>query len=150
LFTWDTHLPGQVKPFFFIFAPSGETASFKAYDEYIVHLNEIAGSCYIIHKNNMTKADIIALIAQKTGIEKADVSQTIEAFFKTVKDSLSEGEALYVRGFGSFTVKTRRAKTGRNISKNTAVLIPEQIVPTFKPAKEFVARVKANAAHFVE
>lgn len=90
----------------------------------------------------MTKAEIIAEISGKTGIEKVDVQEAIEAFFKVVKNSMVNGENVYVRGFGSFVVKKRAEKTARNISKNTAIIIPEHFVPSFKPAKVFVEKVK--------
>lgn len=90
----------------------------------------------------MRKADLINSIAEKTGIPKVDVLVTLEAMFKEVKDCLSEGENIYIRGFGSFIVKKRAAKIGRNIKKNVAVEIPEHYVPAFKPSKEFVADVK--------
>jgi DNA-binding protein HU-beta len=92
----------------------------------------------------MTKADIISEISTKTGIEKVDVQETVEAFFKVIKTSMISGENVYVRGFGSFVVKKRAQKTARNISKNTAIIIPEHFVPSFKPAKVFVEKVKNN------
>ncbi|MET4081267.1 DNA-binding protein HU-beta [Pedobacter sp. UYP30] len=92
----------------------------------------------------MTKADIISEISTKTGIEKVDVQETVEAFFKVIKNSMIGGENVYVRGFGSFVVKKRAQKTARNISKNTAIIIPEHYVPSFKPAKVFVDKVKSN------
>ncbi len=88
---------------------------------------------------------MVARIADKTGIPKVDVLVTLETFFKEVKSSLTEGEAVYVRGFGSFIVKKRAAKIGRNIKKNVAVEIPEHFIPAFKPAKEFMQTVKDNA-----
>jgi DNA-binding protein HU-beta len=93
----------------------------------------------------MTKADIIAEISTKTGIEKVDVQETVEAFFKVIKNSMIGGENVYVRGFGSFVVKKRAQKTARNISKNTAIIIPEHFVPSFKPAKVFVDKVKNSS-----
>jgi DNA-binding protein HU-beta len=92
----------------------------------------------------VTKAEAIAQISDKTGIDKASVSTTLEAFFVTVKDTLSSGEALYVRGFGSFVNKKRAAKKARNISKKTTVTVPEHHIPSFKPAKEFVDVIKAK------
>lgn len=92
----------------------------------------------------MTKAEAIAAISEKTGIDKAHVSTTLEAFFVTVKETLGEGEALYVRGFGSFINKKRAAKKARNISKKTTVTVPEHHVPSFKPSKEFVEMIKAK------
>lgn len=94
----------------------------------------------------MTKADIIAEIAEKTGIEKVDVHVTVEAFMKSVKTSLAKGDNVYLRGFGSFIVKKRAQKTGRIISKNTTIVIPEHYVPAFKPAKNFTDNVKKNTA----
>ena len=70
------------------------------------------------------------------------VQKTIEAFMETVKDSLTKGSNVYLRGFGSFIVKRRAAKPARNISKNTSVIIPAHVIPSFKPAKTFVAQVK--------
>jgi DNA-binding protein HU-beta len=90
----------------------------------------------------MRKADLVNQIADKTGIPKVDVLVTLETMFKEVKDTLSGGENIYIRGFGSFITKKRAAKIGRNIKKNTAVQIPEHYVPAFKPSKEFVAEVK--------
>ena len=92
----------------------------------------------------MTKADIISEISTKTGIEKVDVQETVEAFFKVIKTSMIGGENVYVRGFGSFVVKKRAQKTARNISKNIAIIILEHFVPSFKPAKVFVDKVKNN------
>ncbi|MDG2371637.1 MAG: integration host factor subunit beta [Flavobacteriaceae bacterium] len=94
----------------------------------------------------MTKADIVTNISDKLGIDKADVQPTIEKFMTEVKDSLEKGENVYLRGFGSFIIKTRAEKTGRNISKNTAVKIPAHNIPAFKPAKIFVNGVKAKVA----
>jgi DNA-binding protein HU-beta len=90
----------------------------------------------------MTKAEIVAEIANKTGVEKVAVQATVEAFMDAVKDSLIKGENVYLRGFGSFIVKERAEKTGRNISKNTTIIIPAHNIPAFKPAKTFVNEVK--------
>lgn len=90
----------------------------------------------------MRKADLVNRISEKTGIPKVDVLVTLESMFKEIKDSLSKGENIYIRGFGSFVTKKRAAKIGRNIKKNVAVHIPEHYIPAFKPAKEFVADVK--------
>ncbi len=90
----------------------------------------------------MRKADLISKISDKTGIPKVDVLVTLETMFKEIKSSLASGENLYIRGFGSFIVKKRAAKIGRNIKKNIAVSIPEHFIPAFKPAKEFVQEIK--------
>ena len=90
----------------------------------------------------MTKADIVNEISKSTGIEKTVVLETIEKFMETVKDSLGKGENVYLRGFGSFIVKKRAEKTARNISKNVTIKIPAHNIPSFKPSKEFTAKVK--------
>jgi DNA-binding protein HU-beta len=92
----------------------------------------------------MRKADLITKIADNTGVPKVDVLVAVEQFFKEVKTSLERGENVYVRGFGSFIVKKRAAKIGRNIKKNTIIEIPEHNVPAFKPSKEFVQKVKES------
>jgi len=92
----------------------------------------------------MTKADIVSNIAEKSGIEKADVLATVEAFMNEVKGALEGGDNVYLRGFGSFIVKTRAEKTGRNISKNTTIKIPAHNIPAFKPSKTFTEGVKNN------
>ncbi|MCK5637088.1 MAG: integration host factor subunit beta [Flavobacteriaceae bacterium] len=92
----------------------------------------------------MTKAEIVASISEKSGIEKADVLRVVEDLMTEVKQSLNEGNNVYLRGFGSFIVKKRAEKTGRNISKNTTIKIPAHNIPAFKPAKVFVESVKKN------
>ena len=90
----------------------------------------------------MTKADIVNEISKSTGIDKATVLETVEKFMEAVKDSLAIGENVYLRGFGSFIIKTRSQKTARNISKSTTIIIPEHNIPAFKPAKVFMEVVK--------
>lgn len=92
----------------------------------------------------MTKADVVAEIAEETGIEKVAVQTTIEAFMKTVKNSITKGENVYLRGFGSFIVKERAEKIGRNISAKEPIVIPAHNIPAFKPSKSFVEDVKRN------
>ncbi|MBE6188481.1 MAG: integration host factor subunit beta, partial [Alistipes sp.] len=90
----------------------------------------------------MTKADIVTEIAKRTGVEKVQIQAIVETFMEEVENSLSRGENVYLRGFGSFIIKTRAEKVARNISKNTTITIPEHKIPAFKPAKTFVAKVK--------
>lgn len=94
----------------------------------------------------MRKADLVATISEKTGVPKVDVLVTLEMFFKEIKGSLSGGENVYIRGFGSFVVKKRAKKIGRHIKKNIAIEIPEHFIPSFKPAKVFVDQVKDNVS----
>ena len=90
----------------------------------------------------MTKAEIVNQIAESTGVEKAAVQVTVEAFMKSVKDSLIAGDPVYLRGFGSFIIKKRAEKKGRNISKNSTIVIPAHNIPAIKPAKSFQGQVK--------
>ncbi|HIP31168.1 MAG TPA: integration host factor subunit beta [Crocinitomicaceae bacterium] len=92
----------------------------------------------------MTKADIISNIVEETGLERVEALKAVESFMTTIKSSLSKGQNVYLRGFGSFIVKQRAEKTGRNISKNTTIIIPAHNIPSFKPAKTFVDDVKTN------
>ncbi|HFB61549.1 MAG TPA: integration host factor subunit beta [Bacteroidetes bacterium] len=92
----------------------------------------------------MTKAEIVADIANKTGIEKVAVQAVVESFMESLKETMINGENVYLRGFGSFIIKERAEKTGRNISKNTTIVIPAHKIPAFKPAKSFVNAVKNN------
>ena len=90
----------------------------------------------------MTKADIVSEISKSTGIDKQTVLNSVESFMDIVKSSLSQGENVYLRGFGSFVIKKRAQKTARNISKNTTIIIPKHNIPSFKPAKTFLNEVK--------
>jgi DNA-binding protein HU-beta len=92
----------------------------------------------------MTKADIVTDIAVETGLEKNEALRAVESFMNSIKTSLAKGNNVYLRGFGSFIVKERAQKTGRNISKNTTIIIPAHNIPSFKPAKTFVEQVKSQ------
>ena len=91
---------------------------------------------------NMTKAEIVAEISAKTGLEKQVVLTVVESMMDTIKTSMINGNEVFLRGFGSFIIKHRAEKTARNISKNTTIIIPAHNIPAFKPAKEFMAKVK--------
>ncbi|MCS7028820.1 MAG: integration host factor subunit beta [Bacteroidia bacterium] len=101
----------------------------------------------------MTKAEVIQQILEQLAKKEINKDQTkereycqevIEQFLKIVKQSLSEGNNIYIRGFGSFIVKKRAKKVARNIAKNQPMLIDEHYIPAFKPSKLFAERVKKN------
>lgn len=92
----------------------------------------------------MTKAEIVTEIAQRTGVEKITVQEVVESFMSVVKGSLKEGKNIYLRGFGSFIIKRRAEKTGRNISERTTIIIPAHNIPSFKASKVFIEEVKNN------
>lgn len=90
----------------------------------------------------MIKAEIVAEVARKSGIEKAAVAIVVDEFMAAVKDAMGGGENVYLRGFGTFEIIERKEKTGRNITKNTSVIIPAHKIPKFKPCPEFKEMVK--------
>ncbi len=92
----------------------------------------------------MRKADLVNAISEKTGVAKVDVLVAIEEMFKQIKSTMQGGENVYVRGFGSFVIKKRAKKVGRNIKKGKSLEIPEHFIPSFKPAKIFMEQVKKN------
>jgi DNA-binding protein HU-beta len=92
----------------------------------------------------MTKAELVNTISNKLGTEKNETQKVIEAFMQEIRTSMYNGDNVYLRGFGSFIIKTRAAKTGRNISKNTAIEIPAHNIPAFKPSKTFVEKIKTK------
>ena len=92
----------------------------------------------------MTKAEIVSNISEKTGVEKVTALAVVEAFMGEVRSSISSNQSVFLRGFGTFNPKKRAEKTGRNISKNTTIIIPAHHIPAFKPAKVFVKQVKES------
>ena len=90
----------------------------------------------------MTKAEVISKISSKTGVEKITTLAIVESFMNEVMNAVSENESVFLRGFGTFKAKKRAQKTGRNIKKNTTIIIPEHHIPSFKPAKVFTQEVK--------
>ncbi len=90
----------------------------------------------------MTKAELISEISKRTGVEKVLVQSSVESFMEVIKDTMIGGKNVYLRGFGSFVVKHKAEKTGRNISKDTTIIIPAHNVPSFKPSKGFITEVK--------
>lgn len=90
----------------------------------------------------MTKADLVSKIAKEQGLEKTFVLDVVEAFMECVKESMAGGENVYLRGFGSFVIKRRAAKTARNIARQTTIVVPEHNIPAFKPARTFMLAVK--------
>jgi len=92
----------------------------------------------------MRKADFVNAISEKTGVAKVDVLVTLEELFKEIKSTMTRGENVYIRSFGSFVIKRRAKKIGRNIKKGKSIEIPEHYIPSFKPAKIFTDDVKSQ------
>lgn len=85
----------------------------------------------------MTKADIVEIIAESTGLSKVETEAVVKGFLDTVIDAMKRGEAIELRGFGSFKVVKRAQRVARNPKTNEEVIVPEQYVPTLKISKEF-------------
>ena len=92
----------------------------------------------------MTRPEIVSEIASKTGVKKGEVLACVEAFKTLVKNTLINGENVYLRGFGSFYIKKRAQKKARDMAKNTSIIIPAHIIPAFKPGKYFLKDVKTS------
>ena len=92
----------------------------------------------------MRKLELINKVSKVTGIDRQDVDETVEATIHTIKQSLINGDSVFIRGFGSFINKKRARKIARNISTNTALILEAHYVPSFKPSKKFVKSVKEN------
>lgn len=90
----------------------------------------------------MTKAEIVRDIAEKTGVEKQVVMQVVEGMMENIRNSMIQGENVYLRGFGSFIIKRRAEKVARNISKNTTIVVPSHNIPAFRPSRSFMEKVK--------
>lgn len=91
----------------------------------------------------MKKADVINEISERTGIGRKETGMIVEGFMECVKFSLAKKkEDVFLRGFGSFVRRKRAAKTARNITKNTAIVIPAHEVPVFKPSRNFLEMMK--------
>ena len=92
----------------------------------------------------MTKLELVKIVSQKTGIDQLTVLAAVEGIVDTIKQALVEKENVYIRGWGTWTLKHRAQKTARNISKNTTLVIEALDIPYFKPCKEFMDSVAAS------
>ena len=90
----------------------------------------------------MTKADIVRLIAQGTGLTKTDTATVVDGFIEAIIEALERGEHIEIRGFGTFKVVARAPRTGRNPRTGSEVRISSRLAPVFKPSKDLRARVE--------
>jgi integration host factor subunit beta len=84
----------------------------------------------------MTKADLVEQVAREAEMTKKDAEQLVEIIFDSITTSLNNGEKIELRGFGSFRVRERNSRKGRNPKTGEAVDIPAKRVAYFKPGKE--------------
>jgi len=95
----------------------------------------------------MTKAEVVSTIASRTNVEKVVVQHVVESFMESVKAAMTHGENVYLRGFGSFIIKERKQKVGRNIKAKKSLIIPAHCIPAFKPAHTFSAEIKQKVKY---
>lgn len=84
----------------------------------------------------MNKAELVDAIAQKAGLTKAQAARALDAFIETVEEALQKGDSVILVGFGTFTVKERKERQGRNPRTGEPMTIPAAKVPTFRPGKK--------------
>ncbi|MEF3694896.1 MAG: HU family DNA-binding protein [Candidatus Cloacimonadota bacterium] len=89
----------------------------------------------------MTKADLVKIISENTGIIRKDVGVVVDSLLQAIKDSLVKGNHIEIRGFGTFKLKTRKPRVGRNPKTDEKVPVPARTVPTFKFSREFKTSV---------
>jgi len=85
----------------------------------------------------MTKAELVTEIALQTSYDRATILNVVEAVMFNVKKTVADGNSIYLRGFGTFTTKTRAKKVARNITAQKSVVVPEHKIPYFKPSDDF-------------
>ncbi len=94
----------------------------------------------------MRKDDLIRVISDQTGLTRHDVRIVIESLFSVIKDQVTQGDYVTIRGFGTFFQKVRKPRVGRDIHRNRPVVIPERRVPAFRPSPRFVDQVNTSSS----
>lgn len=90
----------------------------------------------------MTKAELVSQTARAIGYDKKTIQNVLDGVLTTIKGSISNGENVYLRGFGTFVVKVRREKIARDIVKKTSMVVPEHKIAAFKPGRDFAKDVR--------
>ncbi len=100
----------------------------------------------------MTKADLVEQVAQAIGpgITKKDCAAVVDGFLNAIRQALAEGNHIEIRGFGTFKVRSRRARTARNPRTGDPVRVEARSVPVFKPSKQFRGQVAGEVPSPVE
>jgi DNA-binding protein HU-beta len=90
----------------------------------------------------MNKSELVVAMAAKAGVTQKDAEKVLNAFVESVEEALKKGEKVQLVGFGSFEVRSRKARTGHNIRTGNKITIPATKVPAFKAGKKFQDAVK--------
>ena len=83
----------------------------------------------------MNKTELVAAVSEKTGIAKKDAERAVSAMFETITAQLMNGQKVQISGFGTFEIKEREARVGRNPHTKESIEIPATTVPVFKASK---------------
>lgn len=94
--------------------------------------------------DNVTKAEIVDKIAEQTGLTKLEVKTVVESFLEGILNSMSERRRIEIRGFGVFSVKSRKPRMARNPRTGDSVELKARYAPVFKASNDFIAEVDAN------
>jgi nucleoid DNA-binding protein len=98
----------------------------------------------------MTKADLVRNVSAETGIIRKDVALAVDAFLEAIKDSMKEGKHIEIRGFGTFKLKVRKERIGRNPKTEEKVKVPSRVVPTFKFSRAFKEEVDDSNTNLIK
>ncbi len=90
----------------------------------------------------MNKSELVSSVADKAGVSKKETEKVVNAVFESITEALDKGDKVQVIGFGSFEVRSRKAREGRNPSTGEMIKIPATRVPVFKPGKALKEKVK--------
>lgn len=90
----------------------------------------------------MNKTELISAVANTAGLSKKDTEKAVNSVFENIGNALSSGDKIQVIGFGTFEVRKRKAREGRNPATGDVISIPEVNVPVFKPGKALKEKVK--------
>ena len=92
----------------------------------------------------MTKADLVKIVSTDTGIIRKDVASVVDSLLNAIKEHMKNGMHIEIRHFGTFKLRVRKARMGRNPKTNTKVPVSERVVPAFKFSKEFKMVINSN------
>ncbi|KQC07925.1 MAG: DNA-binding protein [Candidatus Cloacimonas sp. SDB] len=98
----------------------------------------------------MTKADLVRNVSAETGIIRKDVALAVDAFLEAIKDSMKDGKHIEIRGFGTFKLKIRKERIGRNPKTEEKVKVPSRVVPTFKFSRAFKEEIDDSNKNLIK
>lgn len=92
----------------------------------------------------MNKTELLALVAMRAEVTQKEANEVVEAFLDTITETLATGEKVVVTGFGTFEVRLRAERTGKNPRTGETIVVPEQKSPAFRAGKLLKDAVKGN------